>query len=63
MGIISATLGPMSRKDLKLLKETGKFKLTVEQEETIQQLMRGEVLELEEDTEPTMDLPILARRS
>lgn len=56
----------MSEKDLqahlRLLKETSKFKLSAEQEDTIHQLMDGAHLELEEDTEPTMDLPTLARR-
>lgn len=56
----------MSEKDVQdhftLLRETGKHKLSIEQEDTIRQLMNGVMFDLEEDLEPTMDLPILARR-
>jgi hypothetical protein len=55
----------MSYKDRRdhhlLLKETGRFRLTKEQEDTINTLMGGVKLEFEENN-PTFDLPILARR-
>ena len=43
----------------KLLLSTGRFKFTREErDETIKRLMGDTVFELEEDTEPTLELPI-----
>lgn len=56
----------MSERDVRehhrLLRETGRFKLTKEQEDTINLNLRGVNFELEEDNAPTMDLPILSWR-
>ena len=41
----------------KLLKSTGRFQRTLEQEETINKLMGDLELELEEDGESTLELP------
>lgn len=56
----------MSEKDVRdhqaLLRQTGKFRLSREQEETINRLMGDLQLELEEDTEPTLELPGIRRK-
>ena len=56
----------MSEKDMQdhhlLLKETGKFRLSKEQEETINRLMGNLELDLEENCEPTLELPFLRRK-
>lgn len=57
-----------SRQDhLALLSETGRIKLTKEQRDTIETLLTGVHLTLEDpadsmDDKATMDLPILARK-
>lgn len=43
----------------KLVRETGRFKLTTEQEDTISILMEGSDLSLEESGESTIELPQL----
>jgi len=56
----------MSEKDIQdhldLMRQTGKFKLSEKKEDIIHLLMDGADIELEEDSEPTMDLPILGKR-
>ena len=43
----------------KLLRDTGRFKLDQEQEDTIRKIMSGVELTLEEDGESTLELPQL----
>ena len=56
----------MSEKDvqdhLTLMKETGKFRLSEDQEKTINRLMGDLKLELEEDIESTLELPVIRRK-
>lgn len=46
----------------RLVNETGKFKFTDKQTDVMRILLDGSELELEEDTEPTLNLPILPRK-
>ena len=56
----------MSEKDVQdhisLMKETGRFRLSKEQEDTISILMGDLELDLEEDAESTLELPSLRRK-
>jgi len=42
-------------------KETGRFRVSKEQQEVIDRLMGNTVIELEETTEPTLELPQLRK--
>lgn len=55
----------MSEKDVQdhqLLLKTGRFRISREQEETINRLMGDLRLDLEEDIESTLELPQLGRK-